>query len=493
VLLSLICLAGLARGAVIRGVITESLTGNPLARTLVQIEPIPGTEGTAKSIRAGERGTFEFSGLAAGGWVLKASRPGFLPMENGQRRWNSAGFALILKADDAQFVSLRLQRLGAIAGTVRDPNEVGMAGFDVTAWKATQPPQIVSRAKTDDRGVYRLSGLEPGRYYVRSGAHTEEELQFIPTFASASVPIENSRPVDVFADEEVRNFDLRPQQGKLFRLSGVVTPGGPDVVVTLASEMGREERKGPQFDFPDLAPGEYELYAEGHGDPPDDTLYGGYTRFTLTKNLPGFALGMTETKPTTFVFSPGNQKGKPPGQLFARRKDFAGVGKTNAVVVTDGLGILGPGRYELLFVPNAGNYVSSFSGLGYGRSADRRPDGWNEVMIRMYSSIRYGLSGGGGIVTGVVTQAGEPVVGAAVFLEGYDPVTRTRVIEPRVARAGLHGEFRFDVVPPGNYRICSTFEYLNPDSAAFELMGAAGIKVGGNQSLVKDLDLFGSK
>src|SRR5579863_3627341 len=96
--------------AVIRGIVTENLTGSPLARTVVQIQPIAGTPGTSKTIRTGDRGSFEFTGLAAGAWILKASRPGYLPLENGQRRWNSAGFPLILTGEDAPFVSLRLQR-----------------------------------------------------------------------------------------------------------------------------------------------------------------------------------------------------------------------------------------------------------------------------------------------------------------------------------------------------------------------------------------------
>ena len=189
--------------AVIRGSVTEALTGSPLARTLIQIEPIPGTPGAAQSVRAGERGQFEFGALAAGGWVLKATRPGFLPIENGQRRWNSAGFPLIVAADDAPFVSLRMQRFGAVLGTVRDENEIGIADFDVTAWRTTQPPRLVARGKTDDRGIYRISGLEPGTYVIRSAAHTEDELQFIPTFAPATLQLETAQqPGQLIVDNE---------------------------------------------------------------------------------------------------------------------------------------------------------------------------------------------------------------------------------------------------------------------------------------------------
>ena len=178
------------RGAVIRGIVTEALTGSPLARAVVQIQPIGGTPGSSNTVRTGDRGSFEFGGLAAGAWIVKASRPGYLPVENGQRRWNSSGFPLIVTVDDAPFINFRLQRTAAINGTVRDENEVGLRDFDVVAYRATQPPQIAARGKSDDRGVFRISGLEPGIYTVRSAAHSEEELNFIPTFAPATVQVE---------------------------------------------------------------------------------------------------------------------------------------------------------------------------------------------------------------------------------------------------------------------------------------------------------------
>jgi hypothetical protein len=107
-----------------------------------------------------------------------------------------------------------LQRFGAIAGTVRDENEIGIPDFDVVAYRAVpggnQAPQSTNRGKTDDRGVFRIAGLEPGSYLIRTAAQSEEELQFIPTFASSTLQPENARPVDVFPDEEAHGIDVRP-------------------------------------------------------------------------------------------------------------------------------------------------------------------------------------------------------------------------------------------------------------------------------------------
>lgn len=244
---------------------------------------------------------------------------------------------------------------------MRDENEIGIADYEVTAWRTSQPLQLVGRGKADDRGVYRISGLEPGTYAIRSAAHTEDEIQFLPTFASSTAQLENARPVDVFADEEARGVDVRPLRGRLFRLSGFVagqlSPLVTDAVVTLASEMGREVKHGLLFRFEGLAPGGYELYAEAHEDPPGARIYGAYTRITISKDIDGYVLAAQELRETMFTFSPDNGRGKPPGQLFGRRKDLAGVGPVMKIEVVDGRATMAPGRWELLFAPQTGYYV----------------------------------------------------------------------------------------------------------------------------------------
>ncbi len=500
-LLILLTLAASLPGAVIRGIVTEAATGNPLARTVIQIEPIGGTPGGPQTTRAGDRGSFEFAGLAAGGYVLKATRPGFLPIENGQRRWNSAGFPVIVAANDAPFVALRMQRFGAITGTVRDENESGIPDFDVVAYRAVpggnQAPQSTNRGKTDDRGVFRIAGLEPGTYLIRTAAHSDEELQFIPTFASATLQTENARPVDVFPDEEAHSIDARPIRGRLFRLSGLV--GGipqevSGVTVTLAGEMGREVRHGTVFQFAGLAPGEYELYAEAHEDPPGSRIWGGYSRFTISRDLDGYTLRMWEVRDTILTFSPDNGRGKPPGQLYGRRRDLAGVGATAPITIANGRALLAPGGWELMFVPQSGYYVATMFGATYERGQRRRPEGWNPVLIEGFSTqIRYGLSGGGAMIAGTVKQGADAVVGAPVFLKPYDTTTRMRVGELRVTHTGLHGEWSFDGMPPGAYRLCATFEYAEPDAAALDLMGAQTLQADAHQSVTRDLELIGAQ
>src|ERR1017187_7069734 len=119
--------------AVIRGVVVENLTSKPLARTTVKLDPIGGTPGSGKTVRANSLGVFEFNALPAGAYIVKASREGFLPLEYGQKRWNSSGMPTVIEQEASVFLNIRLIRQSAIAGMVVDKNDVGVAGFDGVA------------------------------------------------------------------------------------------------------------------------------------------------------------------------------------------------------------------------------------------------------------------------------------------------------------------------------------------------------------------------
>ncbi len=168
------------QAAVIRGIVVENMTGYSLSRSLVTLRMIGTPSDAAVSVRTSESGAFEFTNLVSGAYIVRASRRGFLPMEYGQRQWNSAGTPVIVDKDAAASLHIRLSRLGAITGTVRDENEVGIPEQDVAAYTNTEPPRFVTRGRSDDRGVYRISGLDPGSYLVRTTGNEDMELVLSP-------------------------------------------------------------------------------------------------------------------------------------------------------------------------------------------------------------------------------------------------------------------------------------------------------------------------
>jgi hypothetical protein len=471
-------------GATIRGTVVENQTGRALARAMVALQPVPGTPGVPRKLRTSRVGGFEFTDVPAGAYLLKATKRGFMPAEHGQKRWNSAGTPLIVKHDDSPFLSIRLPRYGAITGATFDENDIGVSQQDIVAYRNTQPPQMVARATSDDRGVYRISGLEPGQYFVRSAGHVDDEIQYVPTFSPQSVNVEQARPVDVYLDTDTKDADVRPIWGRLFKLSGGAEPSpksaGPSEI-TLASDMGRQRTAGVGFEFKSLPPGRYELYAEAKG-PPYQAAYaslfvGGDTLHDLSMQI---------VRETRFEFAP--EISDP--QILARRKDYAGTQEPQLLKLTNNRVSLGPGRWEFMLMPPPGQYVSSFSGPGANPTGRVRPDGWNETNLSATTILRFGLSSGGGAVHGIVKSAGNAVPGAPVYLEAYDPTSGQRLMELRETRTDLRGTYRFEGVAPGAYRVLATFEYVNPDNAVMSSVNPRSFKSEPQSTAHIDLDLY---
>jgi hypothetical protein len=70
-----------ANAAQIGGVVLDASTGRPLARSLVTLRPVEGTDGKALSTRANREGQFGFPSQNAGMYLLSASRSGFAPFQ----------------------------------------------------------------------------------------------------------------------------------------------------------------------------------------------------------------------------------------------------------------------------------------------------------------------------------------------------------------------------------------------------------------------------
>jgi hypothetical protein len=132
------------------------------------------------------------------------------------------------------------------------------------------------------------------------------------------------------------------------------------------------------------------------------------------------------------------------------------------------------GRWELFLEPPAGAYAAFFYGGAISRPYRMRADGWNEAVAVDRRSMQFQLASGPGAVRGAVKSAGEVAAGAPVYLEGWDPEAKLRVGELRSTRTDARGQFRFEGLASGTYRVLATFEYLNPD---VETMGATALEI----------------
>jgi len=482
-------LAGALRAAVIQGTVVENQTGHPVARANVVLEPVAGFSGPRKATRTNLSGFFSFTALPAGAYVLTASRTGFATIQYGQKQWKSAGTPIPVAENDSYTVSLRLPRFGAIVGTVLDENDVGLPDFPVLAYRNTRPPQVAGSARADERGIFRIFGLPPGSYLVRSAAKQYDDATYLPTFAKETLTLEQAFPFQVEMDRDVERADVRPIMGRLFTFTvGVTTvPPGLPVTITFASDMGRETVQAGSHTFGPMPAGTYEIYSQA----PLDRRPGfqeDYRKVNVNRND---SIGVvTREAPDAQVSFAGGPGDIGAIQVLARRHDLAGPGPTEVLRLNDGRVHLGLGPWQLAIQPNPGFVVSGFSGPGYQRP-DGRSDGWNDIVVGISPpAIKFTLSSNPGAVHGTVKAGGEPAIGAPVFLEPVDLDPARRLSDTFVTRTDLQGQYQFSGLTPGNYRLLASFEYSAPDPVAMSSARTTQVRIELAKDTQQDLDLY---
>ena len=156
--------------AVIAGVITAEGTGSPVRRASVTA--------TAPELRGGrttmtnDQGQFSFNALPAGRYTVNASKPGYLQIPFGAKKAGRPGTPIQLAAGQKmEKANIAIPKGGVITGIVVDDNGEVTPRTQVRAMRfvmrtGERTLQQAGTAMTDDRGQYRIFGLQPGDYLV---------------------------------------------------------------------------------------------------------------------------------------------------------------------------------------------------------------------------------------------------------------------------------------------------------------------------------------
>lgn len=480
-----------ARAAVIQGTIVENQTGHAVARANVLLEPVPGSAGLRRPVRTNTNGIFQLTAVPAGSYLLTASRVGFATVQYGQKQWKAAGTPITVAENDSVTVALRLPRFGVISGSVLDENDVGLPDYEVIAFRDTRPPQAVARAVSDDWGHFRISGLPPGRYVVRSASKQYDDVGYVPTFSRETQTLDQAFPVEVEMDQQFEHADVRPIAGQLFTYNvsvATVPPGMQPVIITFASELGRETVQASSHTFGPMPAGRYEVFSQA----PLDGRPGfqeDYQKITVNRS-DGIKIVTRETLDTQFNFA-GAPADPAAIRVLARRDDMAGAGPTEVLSLDSNRRVrLSRGPWKLAIQPNPAFYVSAFSGPPYQESSNLHAEGWNDIVAGSGGSVNFTLSSNPGAVHGTVKSSGQAVVGAPVFLEPSDLEPARRLSESFSTRTDTQGQYGFTGLAPGNYRLLASFEYSTADSATMSNSGAKPIRIESASDSQQDLELY---
>ena len=447
--------------ASVEGVVTQSVSGAPLARVQVHLMESAKDDGPVYAASTGADGKFSIANIPKGIYTVTAKRTGYV-MSAG--RDGRRAFDIVLQPGDKKDdLAVKLTPTGAVSGRVTGVENVPMEGSAVTADDGTGEGPL---STTDANGNFRIGGLAPGKYRVRAGQEFvpftpeirtdgTEEIHYSPTyFPNALEPAAATR-VEVRPDGEASGIAIQMVRTPLVFVRGVVlgAPRNANIQVLIGANgrfnVGGVKQDGT-FQIPNLNPGKYRLFANAN-------LAGQRLRSTVVdvevadKSVDRIELRMMPPISISGKFDFDDERPKtrtPPPAL--RLVDLIGgaqpergaAHEDGSFTVTDLL----PGLYRVA-LSRPGIFVRSLR-LGMDTTEGNLLDLRNGASGGLLSVV---VSSAVGEVTGVVHDSDGPVAHARVALSLSDPITERPAVSFTTADAS--GNYRFGDLAPGKYRL----------------------------------------
>ena len=158
----------------ISGKVVDARTGTALGRCSVQIADTK-DRGQPRTTTSGDDGGFAFDGLARGKYSLTAERHGYLTQSYEEHDQFSTAIAVGpgMISEDLIF---NLTAEAVLAGTVTDEAGEPVRGAQVRLFEDQDQDGIRTTRQrhsvvSDDRGMYEISGLRPGAYFLVVSGH----------------------------------------------------------------------------------------------------------------------------------------------------------------------------------------------------------------------------------------------------------------------------------------------------------------------------------
>jgi hypothetical protein len=459
----------------IRGRITAADTGKPLRRATIRVlADRQDSFQRAVNASTNSRGEFELTGLAEGSYFVTAQRAGFIAVEHGQRRAGERGLAVTVRAGQiTERVDIALPPAGVIAGRVTDDLGEAYAGVRVDALalryrNGKRVPTISGGSTTDDLGSFRISGLQPGSYYIvatstETWRNEKKETIGYPSIYYPAGGVDQARVITLTASEQKTDVQLSLQASRTARISGrVVRAGGepvagagvtiaysyPGVIMTAGMRSVRAAADG-SFVIKDIPGGVYSVSSGGDdviltvsGADIDDVVLTQRTGSTVTGsvvtdegNAPPFPVSGVRV-----LIETSSDKVLPTVRVVQVANDWS--------FKMQNLG--GPFMFRVTGLPD--DWTLATATLGERNIADEPfdvPTGGKDI-----GGARIVVTRKIGRVTGtVVDDKGQPTSAAAVIIFSDDPaqwIPYSRFV--RATRPGVDGRFSVSQLPAGTYR-----------------------------------------
>jgi hypothetical protein len=502
-----------AASASIRGAAT--LGGEPLPglALLLSRHPLSGLVMPVARTETDAEGKYQFDKLPAGAYFIESLSPHLVPIK-AELHGSMTRRIEIAEGETRDNINIELQRGGVITGKIVDSD--GYLVIDQSVWyervdeqgKEISGPQVFnSRVKTDDRGIYRLFGLFPGRFRVYMGERTLQRARRtvdrydLPlTYYPGTHDVSRARIVEVSAGGEVGGIDIKlSATERTFRVAGRVVDaqtGAPLPWIPLGYRVGNVRPTGEvwtdergEFRFDGFPPGSYSFFAHPNMIT-DSEFYSDMTTIEIKdQDVEGVVVnahrGMTISGWVTFegaadplVLKKISALRLAPN-LTSHQPNHAPIGSLRRIGPDGRLTFTGlrPGKYW--FYIETSNYLQ---GLTLIRVEHRGVVYEGEIEVapgKNLSDIRFVISTGSGGLRGRIQKSDEKIeLPPAAFMQvSITPSRNRQYIRGASVRADRSGYFSVDGLTPGEYEVRVDLNYDRPPERH-------GISIGANRQLI---------
>jgi Carboxypeptidase regulatory-like domain len=286
----------------IQGTVLSGATGDLLRRAQVLLRPADSKAGGATFQTTDGSGSFSFPKVAPGRYVITVQRDGYLPLSAG--RIGSYKMPPIFTVQSGETISslvFRLTPWGVISGKVKFDDAEPAVNVAIQLYRfyydrGRHGYVAAASTRTDDRGEYRVHGLEPGSYYVAAlyqppphpdGAQEQKrtdalgnplpQLSYAVTFFPEVQRMSDAVPVRIGPGSEVAGIDIFLTLVHTVHVRGRVISGvnggvvsnpsvtlrwnDPDNTASVTAPINVALGKDQSFDIQGVASGPYLLLA----------------------------------------------------------------------------------------------------------------------------------------------------------------------------------------------------------------------------------------
>ena len=221
-----------ARTGQLSGRVVAADTGAPVRSADVRLVGVKADLGP-RIATTDDEGRFVLGDVVVGQYTLTVSKAGFVRASFGLKKDGPSTFE-VTPGQPIELGDLALARGGVITGRVLDVAGDPLADVTVQAWRLTYMTPAAGRVMstrsfpTNDRGEFRLYGLQPGRYFV-SGTLGAPGMAEAPTFYPGTSTTADALAIEVRAGQESSGVSIQLVPNPYGAVAGTVTDskGGP--------------------------------------------------------------------------------------------------------------------------------------------------------------------------------------------------------------------------------------------------------------------------